>query len=56
VGLFFWTAHVVAHAAKVEIGNLPLFFILESLWLLVQFGVFGLITGALHARVKEAVV
>tara|TARA_R110000850_G_scaffold242592_4_gene367354 strand:- start:1106 stop:1528 length:423 start_codon:yes stop_codon:yes gene_type:complete len=53
VGFFFWTAHVAAHAAKVEIGNLPLFFVLESLWLLVQFGVFGIITGTLHGRVKE---
>ena len=53
-GLFFWTAHVLAHAAKVEIGNFGLFLVLETLWLVVQFGVFGAITGALHGRVVDA--
>ena len=52
-GAFFWTAHVLAHAAKVEIGNLGLFMVLETLWLVVQFGTFGAITGALHGRVRE---
>ena len=45
VGLFFWTSHVLAFAAKGDVQRLDLFFPLETLYLAIQFSVFGLILG-----------
>lgn len=46
VGLFFWTSHVLAFAAKGDVAKLEWFIPMESLYLLIQFGVLGLILGA----------
>ena len=43
VGLFFWTSHVLAFAAKGDIQRLDLFLPLETVYLVIQFGVFGII-------------
>lgn len=45
VGLFFWTSHVLAFAAKGDVHRLDLFIPLETAYLAIQFGVFGLILG-----------
>ncbi|MCI0527879.1 MAG: hypothetical protein L0Y56_10625 [Nitrospira sp.] len=42
-GTFFWTCYVVASAAKQEISSVLLFFTLETAFLLLQFGFFGLV-------------
>ena len=49
VGAFYWTCHVLAFAAKEDAANAPLFFLLETVYLSVQFGVFGLVIGKIHA-------
>lgn len=50
VGAFYWTCHVLAFAAKEDAANAPLFFVLETAYLAVQFGVFGALIGRIHAR------
>ena len=56
VGVFFWTSHVLAFAAKGDINRLELFFPLESIYLLLQFGIYGIILGLLHSDRKPGKV
>ena len=48
VGAFFWTSHVLAFVAKQEIPGASAFIWMETLYLVLQFGVFGLIIGLIH--------
>jgi hypothetical protein len=47
-GLFFWSSHVLAFAAKHELSSIPLYFSLESLFLALQFGFSGLVIGWIY--------
>ena len=38
MGIFHWSMHVVAAAAKNQINHIPLFFGMETVYLIVQFG------------------
>ena len=48
IGAFFWTSHVLAFVAKQEIPGASAFIWMETLYLVLQFGVFGLIIGIIH--------
>ena len=48
IGPFFWTSHVLAFVAKQAIVNAPLFIAMETGFLMVQFGVFGLLLGLIN--------
>ncbi len=50
IGLFFWTSHVLAFVAKQDISNTMLFIIMESFYLLLQFGIFGILIGLIYNR------
>lgn len=50
MGVFFWTSHVLAFVAKQVVVSSLLFIVMESLYLLIQFGLFGIIIGLLGAR------
>ncbi len=45
VGAFFWTSHVLAFVAKQAMPDAPLFVAMETGYLAVQFGVFGVLIG-----------
>ncbi len=45
VGVFFWTSHVLAFAAKGDIHRLDLFIPLETIYLAIQFSLYGLLLG-----------
>ena len=47
-GTFFWTSHVLAFVAKQEVPEVSAFIWMETVYLLLQFGLFGLILGAIH--------
>ncbi|MDE0331185.1 MAG: hypothetical protein OXL41_04890 [Nitrospinae bacterium] len=51
-GAFFWTSHVLAFVAKQEVPGAPVFILMETLYLVVQFGLFGLIIGFIHREEK----
>lgn len=50
IGLFFWTSHVLAFIAKEPMQNAPLFFAMESFYLILQFGFYGIILGHIHKK------
>ena len=52
VGLFFWTSHVLGFAAKVDIDRLEWFFPLETLYLFIQFGIYGFIVNRLFSKTR----
>ncbi len=54
VGAFFWTSHVLAFVAKQEVPDVAAFIWMEAVYLLLQFGLFGLVLGAIHRERKSA--
>lgn len=44
-GGFYWTCHVLAHAAKNPSSRVFLFFALETFYLVMQFGIYGILIG-----------
>ena len=48
VGGFFWTSHVVAFVAKQALNDASLFIAMETGYLVVQFGVFGILIGLIY--------
>ena len=53
-GAFFWTSHVLAFVAKQQVPDVSAFILMETIYLLLQFGLFGLIIGAIHRRGTSA--
>jgi hypothetical protein len=53
-GVFYWSGHVVAYAAKGRLDSVPLFFGLETIYMALQFGIFGLCLGAIFAKSSQA--
>ncbi len=45
MGIFFWTCHVIAAAAKNSQSDTALFFVMETLYLSFQFGIYGFLIG-----------
>lgn len=48
VGAFFWTSHVLAFVAKQSLNDAPLFIAMETVYLAIQFGVFGALVGLIY--------
>jgi hypothetical protein len=48
VGTFFWTSHVLAFIAKQAVQNVALFVTMETVYLSLQFGLFGLLIGTIY--------
>ena len=47
-GLFLWTAHVVAYAAKAALTSIPLFIGIETVYLIVQMVCVGIAISWVH--------
>ena len=45
VGVFFWSSHVLAFVAKQVVDSSLSFVVMESLYLLLQFGIYGILIG-----------
>ena len=54
VGAFFWTSHVLAFIAKQPVQNVELFVAMETVYLALQFGLFGLLIGAIYRNDRAA--
>jgi hypothetical protein len=48
MGLFFWTSHVLAFIAKQPVRNIGLFVTMETVYLALQFGLFGVLIGLIY--------
>ena len=54
VGEFVWTSHVLAFIAKQPVQNVELFVAMETVYLALQFGLFGLLIGAIYRDDRAA--
>ena len=52
-GLFLWSVSVLAFAAKSNVNDVGGFFLLSSLFHVLQFGLYGTLLGWIHARGAE---
>ncbi|HAK60787.1 MAG TPA: hypothetical protein DCO77_10460 [Nitrospiraceae bacterium] len=52
MGVFFWTSHVIAYAAKNPLSNAAQFYVLETLYLCFQFGIYGVLIGRIYGMKK----
>lgn len=52
IGLFFWTSHVLALVAKQNVPNAGQFIAMETAYLVLQFGLFALLLGAIYRGKK----
>ena len=50
VGLFFWSSHVLAFVAKHVVDSSFSFVLMESFYLLLQFGIYGILIGIIFNR------
>jgi len=48
IGVFFWTSHVLAFVAKQRMQDVILFVGMETFYLALQFGVFGVLVGIVY--------
>jgi len=53
IGVYFWTSHVLAFVAKQVVDSSVLFVVMESFYLLIQFGVYGLLIGKIYRKSFE---
>ncbi len=54
IGLFFWTSHVLAFVAKQDVNDAGLFLTMESVYLILQFGIFGIAIGLIGLMGKSS--
>lgn len=50
MGVFLWSCHVIAAAAKQPISPISTFVLIETVYLLIQFVLAGLLIGLVHGR------
>ena len=50
LGVFFWTSHVLALLAKQTMPNPLSFALMESFYLLMQFGIYGFFLGLIFKK------
>lgn len=48
IGVFFWTSHVLSAVARQTIDGAELFIAMETIYLALQFGLFGLLIGTIY--------
>lgn len=48
IGAFFWTSHVLALIAKQSVNDPVMFALMETFYLLLQFGIFGVLIGLIY--------
>lgn len=53
IGAFFWTSHVLAFIAKQSVSNPVMFALMETFYLLLQFGIFGVLIGFVYKNQIE---
>ena len=50
IGVFFWTSHVLAFVAKQALSGVFLFMVMETIYLLIQFGIYGILIGIIYEK------
>lgn len=52
-GAFLWTTHVLAFVAKQTVNGTLSFIAMESFYLFLQFGIYGLLLGVIYSKWAE---
>jgi len=50
IGAFFWTSHVIAYVAKNAVESSIAFVLMESFYLILQFGIYGICIGLVYGK------
>ena len=50
IGTFFWTSHVLAFVAKQAVQDASQFVAMETVYLALQFGIFGVLISLIYRR------
>jgi len=50
IGIFFWSSHVLALIAKQAMESPLIFIAMESFYLLLQFGIFGIFISLIYKK------
>jgi len=53
-GAFFWTSHVLAFVAKQSVETSMTFIAMETVYLALQFALFGVLIGVIHREPQAA--
>ena len=53
-GIFFWTSHVLALVAKQDMENAMSFIAMESFYLFLQFGIYGVLLSLIYKKTNSA--
>ncbi len=53
MGVFFWTSHVLAFVAKQVVDSSLWFVLMESFYLVIQFGIYGLLIALIHNKMNK---
>ncbi len=53
MGTFFWTSHVLAFVAKQVVASSLWFVLMESFYLFIQFGIYGILIGIIHSKMDN---
>lgn len=48
IGAFFWTSHVLAFVAKQDVQDITMFIAMETIYLVLQFGLFGVLIALIY--------
>jgi len=48
IGAFFWTSHVLAFVAKQDVQYIMMFIAMETIYLALQFGLFGVLIALIY--------
>lgn len=51
IGAFFWTSHVLAFVAKQDVQHITMFIAMETIYLALQFGLFGVLIALIYRQV-----
>ncbi len=54
IGVFFWTSHVLAFVAKQHVNDAGMFVMMETVYLILQFGLYGIAIGRIGLMDKAA--
>lgn len=50
IGVFFWSSHVLAFVAKQVVDSSLSFIFMESFYLIIQFGIYGVLIGLIYGK------
>ncbi len=51
--VFYFTTQVVTFVTRTEINDIPFFILMETIYMLIQFGMYGILMGILYRKINN---